>query len=323
MRDMVLSIIIPVYNVEKYVERCLKSCMTQDIPLSDYELVIVNDGSKDRSLGIVTGFAKNYPNIRIISQENAGLSAARNAGLDIASGEFVMFLDSDDRIASDSLGRLVGQLVNESPDVLVFRAADDVDGEIVNRHSYPCSAPTSGRKYLELGVDYCNNVTFSIWRRKFLTSNGLKFFRGIYHEDTELAPRAFYLAEKVSYSNDVVYYVTANPSSITRSFNPKRSFDLIEVVCPHLSQYSESVDAGYKVLFDDIISVCVNNALLNIVTLPSDDRRRLNAAIFNHRDLFSHLASGSKKKYRLEARLFGIFPRHTVQIYKLLQLANR
>ena len=95
---MILSIIIPVYNVEKYVEKCIRSCENQDIPKENYEVIVVNDGSPDGSLAIVERLANEFSNIKVINQENKGLSMARNTGLEAAKGEYVWFVDSDDWI---------------------------------------------------------------------------------------------------------------------------------------------------------------------------------------------------------------------------------
>ena len=114
---MRLSIVIPVYNTEPYLEKCLGSCLKQDIDISDYEIVIVNDGTKDNAMSVAERFGDEYPNVRIISQENAGLSVARNVGLSHSEGDYVWFVDSDDYISQNSLG-LVFEKISENPDVI-------------------------------------------------------------------------------------------------------------------------------------------------------------------------------------------------------------
>lgn len=100
---MKLSIIIPTYNVQDYLERCISSCLNQNIDINSYEIIVVNDGSQDKSLSIAQKLAAVYNNISIISQSNAGLSAARNKGLSLAQGEYVWFIDADDAIKTNSL----------------------------------------------------------------------------------------------------------------------------------------------------------------------------------------------------------------------------
>ncbi|MDH6314239.1 glycosyltransferase involved in cell wall biosynthesis [Parabacteroides sp. PFB2-10] len=105
---MHLSLIIPVYNVEAYLEECLDSCLEQDIPHSDYEIIAINDGSPDGSLAILERYAAKYPNITVLSQENRGLSATRNRGIEVAKGEYIWFIDSDDWIEKNCLSSLLG-----------------------------------------------------------------------------------------------------------------------------------------------------------------------------------------------------------------------
>ena len=129
--EMKLSIIIPVYNVEKYVEKCLRSCAEQDLPSDEYEIIVVNDGTKDSSLEIVERVAKDYSNIAIISQENAGLSAARNKGLSLAKGEYIWFIDSDDWIEKNCLQKIIRKCFEDGLDVLGICAANVVNDYIV------------------------------------------------------------------------------------------------------------------------------------------------------------------------------------------------
>ena len=98
-----LSIIIPVYNTEEYLPRCLNSCLEQDLLANEYEIIAINDGSSDNSLQILNAYALKYPNIRVINQENRGLGATRNRGLNLAIGEYIWFVDSDDWVLENCL----------------------------------------------------------------------------------------------------------------------------------------------------------------------------------------------------------------------------
>ena len=134
---MRLSIIIPVYNVEPYVRRTLESVFQTSACESDFDVIVVNDGTKDNSMAIVRQFA-DKPNLLIYEQENRGLSAARMAGLERASGDYVWFIDSDDWIVDDGVG-IVLRLLSERPnsDVLMFpllRCFDDTSKNRVDYH---------------------------------------------------------------------------------------------------------------------------------------------------------------------------------------------
>lgn len=317
----ILSIIIPVYNVEQYVEKCIRSCAEQDIPSDDYEIIIINDGSKDNSLSIVNEVASEYGNTLVISQSNQGLSAARNAGMKASQGEYLMFVDSDDWIDADCLGEIVGKLQEDRPDCLAICSADVIGDRIIRRQEYSDETPMSGISYLKTEPPHC--APFSIWKASFLENNRLSFVDGIFHEDSEFTPRAYYFAKKVSFLNRVIYYVYQNPNSITRSINPKKSFDLVDTICLSLSEFSDNVDGKDKVIYHNLISLLLNNALANIAGSPKDVRSRLEESVYEHRDLFKHLTKSDKLKYRLEGLLFGIFPRHTLSVYQLLSLFRR
>lgn len=318
---MILSIIIPVYNVEKYVEKCIRSCEDQDIPKEDYEVIVVNDGSPDGSLAIVERVAKEYPNIKVISQENGGLSAARNTGMQNAIGEYYMFVDSDDWIAENCLGKLTKKLKDENPDALAICAANVINGEPKRRQSYPDETPIAGRDLLKKGVSPC--APFSIWSASFFKDNNLKFYEGIFHEDSELTPRAYYLAKKVSFVNDIIYFVYQNPTSITRSVNPKKAFDLVKVICPNLSEFAKGVDEDYKVKYYDIVGECLNNGMDAIQGASVKEKDKLNEEIVKRAYLWRDIRKSSVFKYRIEALLVGIFKKHPLSVYEFMQKFNR
>lgn len=321
---MKLSIIIPVYNVEKYVEKCIRSCEDQDIPKEDYELIVVNDGSPDVSLAIVERVAREYPNINVISQENQGLSGARNTGLAAAQGEYVWFVDSDDWIEENCLKGLTEKLI------------DDVDIlQIQYKNAYEDgTTKTPAQKYLD-GIHSGKEITeqggladpapFSVLRSKFLKDNSFKFFPGIYHEDSELKLRMVYTAKKVAFHEQpIYYYLQRSTGSIMAVPKPKRSYDLM-IVCRHLHDFQMTNVEGQKANrhFNYMISMYLNNALVNICRTPEEERKKFNLEMWKNRDLFIHLKDAKLMKYKLEYFLFGLFPRRTVGVYKLLQLGNR
>ena len=119
---MILSIIIPLYNKEKYIEYCLKSVVSQDLPSSEYEIIVIDDGSTDSSAEIAEGFACQHSNVHFSSQENQGLSATRNRALDVAKGDFVYFLDADDYLASNTLSELTNIAKSHKLDILGFKS---------------------------------------------------------------------------------------------------------------------------------------------------------------------------------------------------------
>lgn len=317
-----LSIIIPVYKVEKYVEKCLRSCAEQDISSDEYEIIVVNDGSPDKSLEIVENVEKEYSNIVIVSQENQGLSLARNKGLSLAKGDYVWFVDSDDWIEKNILKKLITLCKEKDLDILHFCRAH-VRGERIKKHLIYEKVEKSlfsGRDALLNGINPC--APFSIYKRKFLLENNLLFYPGIFHEDLEFSPRAWYVAERCMFLNAICYYVFCqNFDSITRSANPKKAFDLIKV-CENLNNFSKIVEKKYIMYFHNAISVYINNSLMNSYRMNSVEIKKLNSFWKEYSYLFMHLKASNKFKYKIEYYLFRFLPFYC-EIYKFIQYFNK
>lgn len=134
-----LTVVIPVYNVEKYLSKCIESILNQTLPVD--EIILVDDGSKDRSGEIADEYAAKYNNIKVIHQENGGLSAARNTGIDAATKEYIAFVDSDDYIDSIMYERLMSQLQQDGADISILSMAT------LKKNALSCGS--SSRKYLK------------------------------------------------------------------------------------------------------------------------------------------------------------------------------
>ncbi|MBQ2209990.1 MAG: glycosyltransferase, partial [Prevotella sp.] len=124
---MDLSIIVPVYNVEKYIRPCIESIFKQGLDDADYEVIIINDGTKDRSMEMIADIISQHDNIKVINQENLSLSVARNNGIDIAEGEYILMPDSDDLLIENSLKPLLKKALKTKVDLIVadFLTMDD------------------------------------------------------------------------------------------------------------------------------------------------------------------------------------------------------
>ena len=317
---MTLSIIIPMYNVEQHIEKCLNSCFHQDIPISEYEVICVNDGSPDHAGDIARAFAEKYANLKVIDRPNGGLSAARNTGIEHAKGDYIMFLDSDDWIAENCLSKICTQLKMEQPDVLRICAANMIGDKPVRRFSHEGKTPMTGMEVMKKRMSPC--APFSITRRAFLNDYNLRFYEGIYHEDSEFTPRLYYYAKKVSFINDIIYYVYQNPESITRKPNPKKIFDLIGVVCPHLHDFSKNLTEEEMHVFSNRISSDLNTALSHCGECSDEQIEKINNLLYQNSYLFGHLKRSSLLKYKIEGFLFSLFPHKSVEIYLFIQTFN-
>ena len=186
-----LSIIVPVYNVEQYLHKCVDSLLAQDIPLTDYEIILVDDGSPDECPQICDEYAATYDNIRVVHRENGGLSAARNSGIEVAHGEYVMFVDSDDYIEPNVLSGLIEQVERDNLDVLRYRLQYvNPQYEVYNPYK---SDPFKGNDYSKKttdGITFLNmrmNTACYAWAFVFKREliDGCIFTPGIYFEDTD------------------------------------------------------------------------------------------------------------------------------------------
>lgn len=227
---MQFSIIIPVYNVEKYLRECLDSLSTQTF--QNWEAVCVNDGSTDGSGLILEEYTARDPRFTIVTKANGGLSSARNAGLDAAKGDYILFLDSDDWLEESALQLLADKLGDE--DMLCFSGRRYMEEE--NKFNAPDRL--NERRYRS-GMEYYNDnalerrdfafvcVVLRLYKRSFLLDNSLRFKEGIYHEDNLFTPQACYFAKEVNVIDNCLYNYRVRANSIMTTFNMKRLVDFL------------------------------------------------------------------------------------------------
>lgn len=215
---MRVSVVIPIYNVEKYLERCLNSLIQQTYP--DFELICVDDGSTDLSHSILNNY-KNNSKVKIITQENQGLSAARNTGLKYVTGDFITFIDSDDWVNKDYLKVMMDIQNKENSDIVCVdymrtentfdqnNINDNIKYNIVNENV--ADVLFSGR---------VSNFACGKLFRSSLILNYESFFPvGEKYEDIGSMYKAFDKARNVAYTNEKLYYYYVNPTSITSTKN--------------------------------------------------------------------------------------------------------
>ena len=205
------SIIIPVYNVENYLSECLDSLIHQT--LEDIEIICVNDGSNDQSEYVLKAYANLDPRIHIIEKKNGGVSSARNIGLEIATGEYILFTDSDDYLELTACERVYYEILDHSPDIVVFGM------HLFPRHPQPAewliyNSNLRVISYWNNGINallYENGSTPFVWRecfkREFLLENKLIFDEGLWlSEDLVFLFKAFPNANRIIYIPDKLYH---------------------------------------------------------------------------------------------------------------------
>lgn len=234
-----LSIIVPVYNVEQYLLRCLESLFIQGMNENEFEVVVVNDGSTDNSLDIAENFASHHANVKVITRTNGGLSAARNTGLKHADGQYIWFVDSDDFIEPNTVKPLLGYAIANELDVLCFNLQLYFDGgriEAYNNPSTTIGKILSGEQYL-VSQSMPPAAVLAFYKREQLIKHGLQFKVGILHEDQEFTPRAYFLAQKMAYVDKAIYNYYQREGSIMKSGrNDKRVTSLL-TICDSLYDF--------------------------------------------------------------------------------------
>lgn len=228
-----LSIVVPIYNVERYLRKCVDSLLNQDLLSDEYEIILVDDGSPDCCGWICEDYALHYGNIKVFHRENGGLSAARNSGIDIAKGKYIQFVDSDDYLEPNVLKGLVDKMESDNLDVLRFNY-QNVNG------NYEVFEPNKeGKLFVDYRDAVCDGLSFLterlgfgcyawqfVLRRELLTN--CRFKEGIYFEDTEWTPRLLLKAQRVTSIDLMVYNYLSREGSITQTVDEKKKCKMLD-----------------------------------------------------------------------------------------------
>lgn len=304
---MKLSIVVPVYRVAKYLPKCVDSLLAQDI--SDYEIILVDDGSPDECPQICNQYAEQYSNIKVIHQSNAGLSAARNTGIAAATGDYILFVDSDDYLQPNVLGALMEQIERDNLEVLRFRYQNVRESgeaflpykDMTNYNDYS-SSPTDGLTFLN------ERMGTQCYACQFILHADLArqepFTPGIYFEDTDWTPRMLLRTKQVASTNLVVYNYLWREGSITLSQKDinkmrKQLQDKMGLL-GRLNNWGNQV--ADRRWFDSMISSLVVNIVGIIASTFYDERKEYIRQIkaLNVLPITSHhIAPRTKRKVRL------------------------
>lgn len=214
-----LSIIVPIFNVENYLDRCLHSLLEQDIPASKYEIILINDGSTDSSYDIAKQYKEKYNNVILLTQENKGQGSARNKGIEFANGKYIMFVDSDDMLLPNVLNKILTVSEEKDLDVCAYRMFSyDSKGNVHESACQPFKANKvyDGKYAFMHGADIGSSCIY-LYNHTFLIKNNLRFLEGIYHEDVDFVLRMYAFVKRIMYLDVVAYSYTWNPDSTDRN----------------------------------------------------------------------------------------------------------
>lgn len=270
---LTLSIIVPLYNSEKYLPKCLDSLLGQDIPEQDYELILVDDGSPDGSRRIAEEYASRHSNIIVLTQSNKGTSGARNTGIRRAGGKYLCFVDPDDFVLENSFSVLIRKMEEENLDVLRF-GYSEVDEQYQPTTS--CKNPESP-DYSSRVMDGCTfmaerlGIACYVWtflyRTALLKENDLFFYEGDYFDDTPWLPRVLSLADRVDSMDFKRYFYLIRMNSLVQSASNRSIVRKIEghrfLVKELLQQKRALGNDEASMWYDRMVSHCV----LSLLTL--------------------------------------------------------
>ena len=245
-----ISVVVAVYNVEKYLPKCIESLLAQTY--TDFELILVNDGSKDSSPSICREYAAKDSRIIVIDQENGGLSAARNTGIEAAKGRYIQFIDSDDYVEPVLLERCIHKLKETEADMVVFDFRQvylDGTGEII-RMPFDEDRIYSLKDNPELLTDLKNAAWNKMYRTSLFTDTGIRYPLRKYYEDLGTTYRLIARCRRIAFVHEPLYnYLQDRPGNITHSFN-RSVYDIMDMRNMTMNDYKELgiYDAYYEEL---------------------------------------------------------------------------
>ena len=255
---MDLSIIVPVYNVEKYIRTCMESIFKQGLDENQFEVIIVNDGTKDLSMEVIADIISQHKNITVINQDNQGLSVARNNGIAAAKGDYILMSDSDDLLIGNSLPKLLETAIKTQADIIVADFLNMTDEDIDNIKNSPLQEKvfvykekTGEELFLQDLNPYQCYVWRALFRREFLLENNLRFVPGIYIQDVPFTHECYLKAGKCIRTTWLLNIYRKGHESATFSFNKRKVKDFCTAIAKtweltHLNNLSPKVQNKLK-----------------------------------------------------------------------------
>src|SRR5574344_637512 len=256
-----LSIVIPVYNTEKYLEKCLESVCNQT--LKDIEIICINDCSTDNSLGILNRYAKNDSRVKVINfEENKGVSVARNRGINEAQGEYIGFVDSDDYIDLDFYEKLYNKAQETNAEVAKGEIKElDENYKLINSDFYDINDNIRGNKAF-----FYHSFTSAIFKKNFLNSYDINFPDCISHfEDPYFAIKVSIYAKKIEIVDGINYYYVRNLTSENKKELSPEKFQEINSSILHIVELLNNSNIGkchYLIVYDFLFKHAVNYAYI-------------------------------------------------------------
>ena len=305
-----LSIIIPFYNVEQYIAQCLDSVYRQDIPEEEYEVICVDDCSPDNSIAIVEEYVKKHDNLVIVrNQYNRKLGGARNAGMEVANGKYIWFIDSDDFIEENCVGKLLSIAENEDLDMLHFNYVEYPNAENPTRRPQNTELMSGTDMWFDPAFIWAHDLVTAwrkLYKRQFLIDNNIQFAEHIMFEDNDYAIVVFANAKRVKHIALCAYHYRNNPNSITR----------VKYTSEHIGYWldlahrlrviektfnKENKDLRYRALLINFTRYTISNVLSIYANIGDNNRREARRVI--RKKIDQRLKSYMSRKTYLKIKL--------------------
>lgn len=235
-----VSVIVPVYNSEKYLDKCINSLLKQS--LKEIELIFVNDGSNDNSSAIIKKYRETDKRIVLVEKQNGGQASARNLGLTYARGEYVAFVDSDDYVDKDMYKILYQKAVNGNFDILICNYYIEQDGNLIESRNKTINSEEiiSNSQYMMSSPSPCDKL----FKKQFLINSNFKFIEGIIYEDLATIPTLVLGNPRVLYVNKCLYHYVHTSKSTMRNVHYNKKYENIFVAIKYL--YDTMINKGFN-----------------------------------------------------------------------------
>ncbi len=313
-----ISVIIPVYNTEEYLEKSVRSVLDQTYP--NLEIILVDDGSTDGSGKLCDALAEKDRRIIVIHKENGGQSDARNCGLDIAAGEYIGFVDSDDTVDPRMYETLILNMAEQEAQISccgTLLCSPDGKKESLNNDLTFHKAFTVN----DALVEFTNNriITASLWDKIYHRSifDGLRLKKEIIYEDFQIMPYCLLRADRIVYTAKPLYYYNVTNVSSIRGHKSTKLYDIVPVCAELIALYRDVCPEGLPGMENQYIDHCLTLFYISYGDPAWDEKRK---------ELLDILSSVDKKTYsylywdnKIKLKLLNAFPERYVHIYRTLQ----
>lgn len=317
-----ISIIVPIYNVENYIEKCLQSIYNQSF--QSFELILINDGSTDASATIAEDKVKLFKNARLINQVNAGLSAARNTGIDNANGDYLVFVDSDDTIDTYMLEKMHRKAIDTRSDIVVcdMKYIYDNYEEFSSGGDFEDFNIKDRPDLLAINNSACNKL----YRRSLFSD--VRFPIGLWYEDLATVPILYFKANRISKVNEALYFYYQRNTSIAHSLKPKifDVYEAINIVQEYINTHqTEQINEFSSVIHHMFLNHGLYLTTLRIINSSENKNQCIDYLIQNRLIINTYYKEWSnsvfKSKFKLKVKLLLLLYKFNliVVVYWLLK----